>query len=82
MSLLLTMIRFFHYSMTACRQEVGEVVHPRNVDEGSPWKKFGQMMTLKAVHLLALFLMVYIGVEVTIGGKDLSILYHFFNVKV
>ena len=31
-------------------------------------KKFGQMMTHKAVHLLSLFLMVYIGVEVTIGG--------------
>ena len=67
------------YSSTACRREVGEVVHPRSVDEESPWKKFGQMMIHKAVHLLALFLMVYIGVEVTIGGIICSLLHHCFN---
>ena len=61
---------------TACRKEVGEVIHSRNVDdeEDSSWKKFGQMMTHKAVHLLSLFLMVYIGVEVTIGGWTASFL--------
>ena len=37
---------------------------------------FIQLMRNKTVHLLALFLMVYIGVEVTIGGK----LYDFFFV--
>ena len=31
--------------------------------------KFSQLMRNKTVHLLSLFLMVYIGVEVTIGGK-------------
>ena len=30
--------------------------------------KFGQLMRNKTVHLLAFFLMVHIGVEVTIGG--------------
>jgi hypothetical protein len=31
--------------------------------------KFRQIFGLKTVHLLALFILVYVGVEVTIGGK-------------
>ena len=38
---------------------------PADEDENG---KFRQMMAHKAVHLLSLFIMVYIGVEVTIGG--------------
>ena len=34
--------------------------------------EFGQLMRNKTVHLLANFLTVYIGVEVTIGGTILS----------
>ena len=34
--------------------------------------KFGQLMRNKTVHLLALFLVMYIGVEVTIGGINCS----------
>jgi hypothetical protein len=60
------------FIITVCRQEVGEVVHPRT-EEDSPLAKFGQMMTHKAVHLLSIFLMVYIGVEVTIGGTIIHI---------
>lgn len=30
--------------------------------------KYGQIMRLKAVHLMALFILVYVGTEVTIGG--------------
>ena len=37
------------------------------MDEENNDDKFGQLMRKKTVHLLALFLMVYIGVEVTIG---------------
>jgi len=70
--LLIGVFRF--QSLDACRKEVGEVVRARNAEDTSPWKKFGQMMTLKAVHLLSLFLMVYIGVEVTIGGWTASFL--------
>jgi fucose permease len=72
--MILTMSRLIVHPV--CRQEVGEIVNPNNVEEeGSPMKKFGQMMTHKAVHLLSLFLMVYIGVEVTIGG-----IIHFYIV--
>jgi hypothetical protein len=35
------------------------------VDEGS---KYGQILKLKAVHLLAAFSFLYIGTEVTLGG--------------
>lgn len=30
--------------------------------------KYGEIMRLKAVHLMALFILVYVGTEVTIGG--------------
>ena len=30
-------------------------------------------MTTRAVHLLAIFILIYVGVEVTIGGKLLGI---------
>ena len=48
---------------------------PENND---PSEKVGykQILQLKAVHLLAVFLILYIGVEVTIGG-DFS--RHFFT---
>lgn len=46
----------------------------RNDKEESSLKKFGQMMTHEAVHLLSIFLLVYIGVEVTIGGWTASFL--------
>jgi fucose permease len=39
-------------------------------------------MTHKAVHLLSLFLMVYIGVEVTIGGIICSLLRRCFKQKL
>lgn len=67
-ALLLAPIYDTNMAVTACRREVGEIVHPRTVEEASPMAQFGQMMTHKAVHLLSLFLMVYIGAEVTIGG--------------
>jgi len=73
-NLCLLVVVFRFQSLDACRKEAGETIPPRNVDEESSSKKFGQMMTNKAVHLLALFLLVYIGVEVTIGGWTASFL--------
>ena len=52
---------------TACLRRAGEILSERAVNEEHD-NKFGQLMRTKAVHLLALFLVVYIGVEVTIGG--------------
>ncbi|KAF9479394.1 MFS general substrate transporter [Pholiota conissans] len=50
----------------------GEIIPEKvNVEEGN---KYSQMLRLKSVHLLALFLVTYIGVEMTIGGWIVTIL--------
>jgi fucose permease len=73
-NLFLLVVVFRFQTQDVCRREIGEIVHPRNVEDDSPLKKFGHMMTNKAVHLLSIFLLVYIGVEVTIGGWTASFL--------
>ncbi|KAF8805637.1 MFS general substrate transporter [Phlegmacium glaucopus] len=50
-----------------CLQQAGETM-PNKTEEIQHDNKFGQLMKYKSVHFLALFLVVYIGVEVTIGG--------------
>ena len=55
-------------SPTVCLRRAGEVLPDKTAIEENNDGKFGQLMRNKSVHLLALFLMVYIGVEVTIGG--------------
>ena len=57
--------------ITACLRRAGEILPDKTANEESNDDKFGQLMRNKTVHLLALFLMVYIGVEVTIGGMIL-----------
>ncbi|TEB34191.1 MFS general substrate transporter [Coprinellus micaceus] len=49
-----------------CLLEGGEHVQP--VAEGKEEGKFKQIMSEKTVHFLAFFILVYVGVEVTIGG--------------
>lgn len=41
------------------------------IEEGQDAGKFKQIMTQKTVHFLAFFILVYVGVEVTIGGENL-----------
>ncbi|KAJ3548188.1 hypothetical protein NMY22_g1355 [Coprinellus aureogranulatus] len=53
----------------ACLAEGGEHVHA--IEEGKETGKFKQIMSEKTVHFLALFILVYVGVEVTIGGEYL-----------
>ena len=62
------MFRF--QSQDSCLREVGEValVPDKLANSEDENGKFRQMMAHKAVHLLSLFLVIYIGVEVTIGG--------------
>ncbi|KAF8805063.1 hypothetical protein BYT27DRAFT_7193599 [Phlegmacium glaucopus] len=50
-----------------CLKQAGETV-PNKTEEIQHDNKFGQLMKYKSVHFLALFLVVYIGVEVMIGG--------------
>ncbi|CAA7270200.1 unnamed protein product [Cyclocybe aegerita] len=49
-----------------CLRDAGEII-PENSSEGEKGA-FKQIMTTKAVHLVAFFILVYVGVEVTIGG--------------
>ena len=55
--------------ITACLRQAGEI-HPDKIASGEINENngFTQIMKNKIVHLLSLFLMIYIGVEVTIGG--------------
>ncbi|KIK86997.1 hypothetical protein PAXRUDRAFT_831878 [Paxillus rubicundulus Ve08.2h10] len=48
-----------------CLAEIGQ---PRGEQNTSEHSQFRQIFGLKGVHLLALFILVYVGVEVTIGG--------------
>ena len=62
----------FHHSVANpprpidCLLEGGEHVHV--VADGKDAGKFKQIMSEKTVHFLAFFILVYVGVEVTIGG--------------
>lgn len=56
----------YQIKLTECLRQAGEVV-PDESEEIHD-NKFGQLMKNKTAHLLAFFLMIYIGVEVTIGG--------------
>lgn len=57
-----------------CLKEAGEIV-PDHVENTSGDSKYTQMLRVRAVHLLALFLILYIGVEVTIGGQLINDLF-------
>lgn len=62
-----------------CLEEAGESVHEKSgVDsEQAPGNStFKTVMSTRVVHLLAFFILVYVGVEVTIGGGFL------FNPKI
>lgn len=49
-----------------CLLQAGETIAQKVAGEDD--HKFRQIMQTKAVHLLAIFVLVYVGVEVTIGG--------------
>jgi len=55
-------------NLPECLVESGEPMPERTaVDEQN---KFKQVMTTSSVHYLALFILLYVGVEVSIGGKS------------
>ena len=41
---------------------------------GNGESKYKQMFKLRSLHLMAIFILVYVGVEVTLGGSFLSTL--------
>ncbi|KAI9458666.1 MFS general substrate transporter [Lactarius psammicola] len=48
-----------------CLAQIGQLAEEK---EGVNGSKYKEMFKLKSLHLLALFILVYVGVEVTIGG--------------
>ena len=52
-----------------CLAQIGQTAEEKELVGGSKYK---EMFRLKALHTLALFILVYVGVEVTIGGKSRS----------
>ena len=54
--------------ITVCLRQAGEILPDKTEIEENNENKFSQLMRNKTVHLLALFLMFFIGIEVTIGG--------------
>ena len=52
----------------AALAEIGQAP-PREETEENGGSKYGQMFKLKSLHLMAVFILIYIGVEVTLGGE-------------
>lgn len=49
-----------------CLAQIGQATEEKETIGGSKYK---EMFKLKALHALAFFILVYVGVEVTIGGE-------------
>jgi hypothetical protein len=59
----------FKINITVCLRRAGEILPDKNsIEDINDNQKFSQLMRNKTVHLLALFLAVFIGIEVTMGG--------------
>lgn len=56
-----------------CLAEIGESSGERGASQHSPLR---QILSLKNVHLLASFILVYVGVEFTLGGALSNYLFH------
>lgn len=61
-----------HSFSTECLAEIGEVptAEERDEKDANENDHYSQIFKLKALHLLAFFTLVYVGVEVTIGGPS------------
>jgi fucose permease len=63
------MLNFMFGLNTECLAQIGQTAEEKELVGGSKYK---EMFKLKALHTLALFILVYVGVEVTISGKSPS----------
>jgi len=53
-----------------CLAQIGQAAEEKELVGGSKYK---EMFKPKALHILAFFTLVYVGVEVTIGGESISL---------
>ena len=56
---------------------MAEAVHAAREADTTRENKYKQIMGLKTVHLLSFFALVYVGVEVTLGGKEHRTIFRF-----
>ena len=56
--------------VSECLAQIGQAAEEKETVRGSKYKA---MFRLNALHILAFFILVYVGVEVTIGGKPPSL---------
>ena len=57
-------------SLTDCLAEVGQAPPEKTKDSEAGVNKYKQIARLPAVHLMAFFILTYVGVEVSIGGTS------------
>lgn len=48
-------------------KEAGQTVQER---DGTPTNHYKQILSLKVVHIISIFVLMYVGVEVTLGGEQ------------
>ncbi|KAJ6470121.1 MFS general substrate transporter [Mycena vitilis] len=65
LNVVILTLTFRFRSQDECLALIGEAAGEKNTSERS---HFRQILSLKSVHILAFFAMMYVGVEVTIGG--------------
>lgn len=63
------------WSLAVCLAEIGEPLPERTETEGGKagQSSFRQIMGMKVIHLMSVFILVYVGVEVTFGGVFLQL---------
>ncbi|KAI0370515.1 MFS general substrate transporter [Pilatotrama ljubarskyi] len=65
---ILEILAFRFKSQEDCLQEIGQPPPEKTKESVAGVSKYKQVFRLRAVHLMAFFLFIYVGVEVTIGG--------------
>ena len=63
----------FQYLLLDCLAEIGQARTETTVANNEE-NKYRQIFRLREVHFLAFFILIYVGVEVTLGGSFLSLL--------
>lgn len=65
--------------LTECLAQIGQPAGEKGTSEKS---QFSQIFRLREVHLLAFFILIYVGVEVTVGGKHTTSVEEMFTQNI
>ncbi|KAF9528584.1 major facilitator superfamily domain-containing protein [Crepidotus variabilis] len=73
---ILLIVVFKLKSQDECLSLGGEVIPEPSAEQDVTTSSFRQVLRTKAVHLIAIFILIYVGVEVTIGGWIVTFIIH------